>query len=80
MSLQDRLAEPPSKKSRFLEILNDLDEGDREALIRAAKMGRRYWSDAELMRLLLEENNVTVGKDTFSAWRRAMIAEAQAGV
>jgi alpha-D-ribose 1-methylphosphonate 5-triphosphate synthase subunit PhnL len=68
MSLAERLeALKPVHKLNLEEYIASLPDEDREALVDAAK--NRAWTTAALLRILHDED-VSVGKESLSAWRR----------
>ena len=68
MSLASKLAAAkPVRKPKFDQVVDDMPEGDRDALIAAAH-DRATWSTAAILRVLHDEG-VQVGKETLQAWR-----------
>lgn len=67
MSLTERLANPPEKKS--LDVwLQQLNDQDRAAVIAAVK-DRTTWGRKDLLNALVDEGAPDVPLTTFGAWR-----------
>ena len=69
MSLKERLAVRPVMKPRFEQLVDELPEGERVALVAAAK--DPAWSTAELIRALNAEG-IKVSKETLGPWRKRL--------
>ena len=69
MSLKDRLAVRPVVKPRFEQLVDELPEEEKVALIGAAK--DPAWSTAELIRVLAAEG-IRVSKETLGPYRKRL--------
>ena len=74
MSLQDRLAKPPAKKTRWEIVVAGMPDGERAALEAACL--NSDWSNAEIIRHLAAEG-YSVSKDTFGPYRRRVCLESR---
>ena len=74
MSLASKLeAAKPVHKPKFDQVVDDMSAEDRAAFLAAAK--DPAWSTAALLRVLVDEN-VQVGKETLSAYRKRVTRES----
>ena len=74
MSLASKLeAAKPVHKPKFDQVVDDMAETDRAALIAALK--DPAWSTAAILRVLTDEK-VQVGKETLSAYRKRVTRES----